>query len=178
MRRLTAASFGNRIEPLLPAIYRAAYRLTGNVADAEDLVQDACLKVFADPSGFLNARSPCNWLIRVQYHLFIDQTRRADQKQVRRLQTDDVALLRADDGHGNGGGRQAADGESAMNCQSFNEYLNRRPAAAESDSRFAALHHIENCSSCAASWRAAEALEGQRIPEVSGALLGRIVHSW
>ncbi|MFX4516614.1 sigma factor, partial [Acinetobacter baumannii] len=41
-----AQDFERETRGLLPALYRTAYRLTGQRADAEDLVQDTYLKAF------------------------------------------------------------------------------------------------------------------------------------
>src|SRR6478672_8834750 len=42
------AEFARLIAPHLDALFRAAYRLTGNRPDAEDLVQDVCVRAFAN----------------------------------------------------------------------------------------------------------------------------------
>ena len=41
--------FSALVEPHLEALFRAAYRLTRNRADAEDLVQETFAKAFAAP---------------------------------------------------------------------------------------------------------------------------------
>lgn len=57
--------FRQRVEPVLPGLYRAAYRLTGNRADAEDLVQDTCLTAWEKPLPADNSRPLEHWLLRV-----------------------------------------------------------------------------------------------------------------
>jgi DNA-directed RNA polymerase specialized sigma24 family protein len=42
----TNQRFHRLIEPHLDALFRAAYRLTRNRPDAEDLVQEACVRAF------------------------------------------------------------------------------------------------------------------------------------
>jgi RNA polymerase sigma-70 factor (ECF subfamily) len=91
-----AAAFGHDIEPHLTSLFRAAYRLTGNVADAEDLVQDTCLHAFSKRASLRAATSPCNWLIRVQYNLFIDRARLAETRRVERLEPELAATLTGD----------------------------------------------------------------------------------
>ena len=53
-----------------------AYRLAGNVPDAEDLVQDTCVAAW-DKLGELKAMEhPDRWLLRVLYNRFVDGARR------------------------------------------------------------------------------------------------------
>jgi RNA polymerase sigma-70 factor (ECF subfamily) len=57
------------------AIYRYAYRLTGNRADAEDLAQETFVRVFQG----LDRRGPAPieaWIRRIAANLFLDQMRR------------------------------------------------------------------------------------------------------
>jgi RNA polymerase sigma factor (sigma-70 family) len=56
-------------------VYRLAYRLTGNPADAEDLTQDVFVRVFRS----LDTYTPgtfAGWLHRVTTNLFLDGARR------------------------------------------------------------------------------------------------------
>ncbi|GAA4417149.1 RNA polymerase sigma factor SigE [Georgenia halophila] len=58
-----------------PRVYRLAYRLTGNTADAEDLTQETFVRVFRS----LHSYQPGNfegWLHRITTNLFLDQARR------------------------------------------------------------------------------------------------------
>ncbi|MFC7406438.1 RNA polymerase sigma factor SigE [Georgenia alba] len=58
-----------------PRVYRLAYRLTGNVADAEDLTQETFVRVFRS----LHSYQPGNfegWLHRITTNLFLDMARR------------------------------------------------------------------------------------------------------
>ncbi|MCK6210019.1 RNA polymerase sigma factor SigE [Georgenia sp. EYE_87] len=58
-----------------PRVYRLAYRLTGNKADAEDLTQETFVRVFRS----LHKYEPGNfegWLHRITTNLFLDQARR------------------------------------------------------------------------------------------------------
>ena len=71
-----AKKFADDLKPYLNRLYRAAYRLVGNKADAEDLVQDTCLRAFSNAASFAETASPLNWLMRVQYNLFVDDFRR------------------------------------------------------------------------------------------------------
>ena len=64
------------IAPHLAALFRAAYRLTGNRPDAEDLVQDVCVRAHAHVASLRSAAQPKAWLLKVQYRTFVDGVRR------------------------------------------------------------------------------------------------------
>jgi RNA polymerase sigma factor (sigma-70 family) len=71
------------VAPHFDALYRTAYRLTRSRDDAEDLVQEVCLKAcgrIAELADVANARA---WLMRVQYRLFIDGRRRRQRSPLR-----------------------------------------------------------------------------------------------
>ncbi len=56
-------------------VYRLAYRLTGNRADAEDLTQDVFIRVFNRLSDY-QPGTFAGWLHRITTNLFLDQARR------------------------------------------------------------------------------------------------------
>src|SRR5688572_27888379 len=74
--------FSLRIEPYLDKLYRAAFRLTQNRPDAEELFQDTCFRAFSMRDSSEAAQSPLGWLIRVQYNLFIDGVRKIHRSVV------------------------------------------------------------------------------------------------
>lgn len=77
MPRTDATRLTGFIEPHLGALRRAAYRLCRSAADAEDLVQEVCVRAY-EKLGELDAvAAPRAWLLRVQYHLHVDGVRRA-----------------------------------------------------------------------------------------------------
>ena len=76
MADLRPRAFDTRIAPQLSLLFRAAYRLTGNRADAEDLVQDTCVLACENLKALGEAEHPDRWLLRVLYNRFIDGTRR------------------------------------------------------------------------------------------------------
>jgi RNA polymerase sigma-70 factor (ECF subfamily) len=76
MPEATGKQFGTLLEPYLDQLFRAAYRLSGNSTDAQDLVQDTCVRAFTRRDAFIASDSPLAWLMRVQLNLFIDGVRR------------------------------------------------------------------------------------------------------
>lgn len=75
--RIRAASrFEAVVRPHFKALYRAAMRLTHSREDAEDLVQEVSLRAFPELDRLEKLDSPCAWLIRVQYRIFVDDFRR------------------------------------------------------------------------------------------------------
>jgi RNA polymerase sigma-70 factor (ECF subfamily) len=83
--KVTARAFRSLIEPHLEALFRAAYRLTGNKPDAEDLVQDTCVRAYLHVEELRESRPVKAWLMRVQYNLFVDAVRRQWRSPVRTL---------------------------------------------------------------------------------------------
>jgi RNA polymerase sigma-70 factor (ECF subfamily) len=69
--------FTTLIEPHLDVMFRAAWRLTRNREDAEDLVQETCVRAFARLDEIREAGPVKSWLLRVMHNLFVDGVRRA-----------------------------------------------------------------------------------------------------
>lgn len=92
-------SFAQRFEALMKlhytTLYRAAYRLTRSVDDAEDLVQEVCVRAFPRLEELEQLDQPRAWLLRVLRRIFIDQTRRYERRHVDSLETVDQAAMTA-----------------------------------------------------------------------------------
>lgn len=76
-----AAVFSQAILPYLPKIKQLALKLSGNQADAEDLIQDAMIKIYPvffdlDKSKNINA-----WIGRVVYNTYVDNWRKQQNKK-------------------------------------------------------------------------------------------------
>jgi len=81
------------LAPARPALHRYCCKLTGNVWDGEDLLQDALLRVFG-LLGKIDAdlENPKAYLIRTATHLWIDEQRRvARHRAWAAQQNDDTA---------------------------------------------------------------------------------------
>ncbi len=70
--------FERQTQPFLTALYRAALRLTGHAADAEDLVHDTYIKAFkACRTADLRDEAGCRaWLFRIMTNTYRDHYRR------------------------------------------------------------------------------------------------------
>ena len=64
-------------EPLRPKLMRVAYRMLGSVADAEDAVQEAFLRVLRHRHSLDEVRDHRVWLIRIVWNIVLDRKRRA-----------------------------------------------------------------------------------------------------
>jgi RNA polymerase sigma-70 factor (ECF subfamily) len=72
--------FEQLVGPHFDALYRAAFRLTRSHADAEDLLQDVCLRAFTNLTELAGTDRPLSWLLSVQYRRFIDLYRRRSRQ--------------------------------------------------------------------------------------------------
>jgi len=68
-------NFDDLLRPQVEYLYRLAWRFTGSVADAEDLVQDVLLKLFPRTEEMLAIQKLRPWLARVLYHQYVDSVR-------------------------------------------------------------------------------------------------------
>jgi RNA polymerase sigma factor (sigma-70 family) len=75
--------FARLLAPHVEALYRAAYRLAGNRPDAEDLVQEVCLRACADADSLAHVDSVRGWLLKVQFRVFVDGARRRAKSPLR-----------------------------------------------------------------------------------------------
>ena len=67
--------FEQLILPQLDNLYRYAYRLCGQQADAEDLVQELVTRLHAKQVELDKLENQKTWLLRALYNLFVDQHR-------------------------------------------------------------------------------------------------------
>lgn len=71
-----AAEFDSLLRDHVPALYRAAYRWTGAVDRAEDLVQELLVRLYPKLDELRGLDRVRPWALRVMYRIFVDQVRR------------------------------------------------------------------------------------------------------
>jgi RNA polymerase sigma-70 factor (ECF subfamily) len=75
------------VEEYSATLYRVAYSVTRNVAEAEDAVQEAFIRVLRHREKLGEIRDHRVWLVRIVWNVVLDKKRRAKT----RPETDDVA---------------------------------------------------------------------------------------
>lgn len=76
------AGFEQLLRPHMERLYRLAYRLAGDKAEAEDLFQDVLTKIFVRLDELVGLDAPGAWLQRVMYNHFIDNQRRYSRQRL------------------------------------------------------------------------------------------------
>ena len=71
-----AAEFDHLLREHVPTLYRAAYRWTGAVDRAEDLVQELLVRLYPKLDELRGLDRIRPWALRVMYRIFVDQVRR------------------------------------------------------------------------------------------------------
>jgi len=75
--------FSDLVAPHLTALFRSAYRLTGNRSDAEDVVQEVCVRAYTHLATLRTLDQPKSWLLKIAYRVFVDGLRRRTRSPVR-----------------------------------------------------------------------------------------------
>jgi RNA polymerase sigma-70 factor (ECF subfamily) len=81
-------NFEDLLRPQVEYLYRLAWRFTGSVADAEDLVQDVLLKLYPRTQELLDIERLRPWLARVLYRQYVDSVRQRARSPIVELVTD------------------------------------------------------------------------------------------
>lgn len=77
------------VEQYASTLYRVAFSVLRNAADAEDAVQEAFLRVLRHRDSLAEVRDQRVWLVRIVWNIVLDRKRRAKT----RPETDDVSEL-------------------------------------------------------------------------------------
>jgi RNA polymerase sigma-70 factor (ECF subfamily) len=75
-------TFERLVRPHFDRLYRLAFRLTAQQAEAEDLFQELLVKAYGMLDELVAIDEPGSWLARVMYNLFIDERRRFARRRV------------------------------------------------------------------------------------------------
>jgi RNA polymerase sigma-70 factor, ECF subfamily len=84
----------NRLGDHLDRLYRAALGLTGSPADADDLVQDVCVRVLAKPR-LVSGDDDLGYLLRVLRNTFISKRRAAARRPATATAPEDLERFEA-----------------------------------------------------------------------------------
>ncbi|HUX71690.1 MAG TPA: sigma-70 family RNA polymerase sigma factor [Cellulomonadaceae bacterium] len=87
------AAFDEYVVPEIPVLYRVALSLTGQPADAEDLVQDTLIRAFRAVERFDGAH-PRAWLLTILRHTHLNRVRGRSAVLLRDGETVELTLER------------------------------------------------------------------------------------
>jgi RNA polymerase sigma-70 factor (ECF subfamily) len=76
-KRGDLAAFNDLVRKYEKQVYNFSYRLTGNYDDANDVAQDAFLRVFNAIGTFRGDSSFSTWLFRITTNVFLDERKKA-----------------------------------------------------------------------------------------------------
>jgi len=84
------SAFEKLVQPHFDRLYRLAWRLTGQKAEAEDLFQELLIKAYGKLDDLVKIDEPGSWLSRMMYNLFIDQRRRFARRRMHTVEEGDM----------------------------------------------------------------------------------------
>jgi len=87
-----ALQFERLLRPHLNVAYRLAYRFCGNVDDAEDLLQDLMIKLYARRVNLAEVELLQPWLAKSLYRLYVDAIRKNKRSPLNYVDEEDVTL--------------------------------------------------------------------------------------
>ena len=79
------ATFESLTQPHVGALWRTAFRMTGDRDDADEVTQEACLKAYRSFSQFRPGSNYRAWIFRILTNLCLDHLRRQKRSPVGRL---------------------------------------------------------------------------------------------
>jgi RNA polymerase sigma-70 factor (ECF subfamily) len=84
-----AAAFERLVEPHIPRMYNYIARMTGDPAEADDLMQDALLRAYRALGSFRGGATFQTWLYRIATNICVDALRRRRRQGARTFSLDD-----------------------------------------------------------------------------------------
>lgn len=78
-------AYGTLVVRHSQTLFRVAYRITGNEADAEDVVQEAFLRGYRKLEGFESRANFGTWIYRIAIHCALDKVRHRRGDEVSRV---------------------------------------------------------------------------------------------
>lgn len=81
--------FEELMRPHFDGVYGRAYALTGSTQDAEDLMQEVCIRASSRLDELVEHENPRAWLMKVLYRLFVDLARSRRRSPLRLMARED-----------------------------------------------------------------------------------------
>jgi RNA polymerase sigma-70 factor, ECF subfamily len=78
-------AYGELVKRHSRMLFRLAYRMTGNQADADDVVQDAFLRAYQKLSTFESRADFGTWIYRIAVHCALDRLAKRRAEEARRV---------------------------------------------------------------------------------------------
>ncbi len=97
---MRAAELSRTIPELLPKLWAFALRLSGDPLDAEDLVQQACIRALESSDQLSTGKSALCWIYAIAYRIWVDGLRTRSWRN--RVREDEAAAAETVDSHGAG----------------------------------------------------------------------------
>jgi RNA polymerase sigma-70 factor (ECF subfamily) len=94
-KRSAASKFEELMRPQVEFLHRLAWRFTGSVADAEDLVQDVLLKLYPRSKELAAIEQLRPWLAKVLYRQYVDLVRQRVRSPEERAEPDALDAVAA-----------------------------------------------------------------------------------
>lgn len=85
------SAFEKLVRPHFDRLYRLAWRLTDQKAEAEDLFQELLIKAYGKLDDLVLIDEPGSWLSRMMYNLFIDERRRFARRRMHTVEEGEMA---------------------------------------------------------------------------------------
>ena len=86
-------AYGTLVVRHSQTLFRVAFRITGNEADADDVVQEAFLRGYRKLEGFESRANFGTWIYRIAIHCALDRVRHRRGDEIRRVgETNDPEL--------------------------------------------------------------------------------------
>src|SRR6266704_6548887 len=115
-------AFAVLVERYKDAVQNLAYRMLGNVTEAEDVTQEVFVRAYTQLATYKSVHKFSTWLLSIASHLAIDQLRR---RRFLALPLEDVPFLEWIVDEGSGPEQTALEGEQQDEIQT---YLQRLPS--------------------------------------------------
>ena len=96
-REATSAAIAELVHAYSGTLYRVAFSVTRNAAEAEDVVQDTFLRVLKHRAELPSIRDARVWLVRITWNLVLDRKRRSKTRPENEDIADLVRVLPAKD---------------------------------------------------------------------------------